>query len=841
MGIKVTNNAWGLLSANITDSDTTISLLDTSKFPVLGVGDYFYGTLINFSNELEIVKVTAIVGLDLTVERGAEGTAPRAYNLGERFELRVTAQTVVDLFTQNSIDAALSAQAAADALAAITIIADDFGDLASAMAAINQAVIDAQTAETGALAAETGALAAQAAAELAAALIPIPTLADVGKILEVNPSGNGYQLVINTGGGVSVIEYYDIELLGSSTPWGTIATQYAEVVAMGNDQYTYLRRLPSGGISSLERVIQYGTAGGGYVIAPLNETLPNGIVALTQTDVAFVVQNTLQLWRLTLPAGTWAQVGVDFPTPPLGSERLAALNCTDVILTSSSNVVRGYRWDENTTSWSNLGLTGVSIPFGDLTAISDTDFVALGMDSSWTRFRLTGTVVSQVGTGRLLPQMNPLETSHYGVCTVNSTDIAIALMSQTIPDSGIYMMRWNEAALTFDVLNIFYPVTVGGAPSPTLQGRHMSITTDSSDRLHLVVSQNDVATVYDFELKYNAGELPYVPPRLSCVSIPPPQPVFPPVIPVPAYTWTASVEQGIGTPLTAVSFFGTYPMARLNSTTMAMGNTQFPDWMHRYTWNGSNWILGAGVEIPTGISSITALSPTEVCVTGPAGIEKWLFAGAWYKIGSTVQTPFGNGAGACVALTPTRVAISYPTNVLPNSEMAVFEFNVAYPTDWTMVGNPIAGGAVTALNAYDVVTGSASSLRVTRFDGTNWTLLPGLGSPAIPAGSSGISITGATALNGADVAVAYDHFPIGPATPPFPSGFSVIRWDGAAWTQVSGHFNIDFPQYDVKNLMAVTETRITAMCGFYNPNDGGVLTFELTPSSLPTLPLFDPV
>ena len=44
MGVKVTNNAFGTLSASITNSATTI-VLDSgqgARFPTLGSGDFFF-------------------------------------------------------------------------------------------------------------------------------------------------------------------------------------------------------------------------------------------------------------------------------------------------------------------------------------------------------------------------------------------------------------------------------------------------------------------------------------------------------------------------------------------------------------------------------------------------------------------------------------------------------------------------------------------------------------------------------------------------------------------------------------------------------------------------------
>jgi hypothetical protein len=93
MGVKFTNNATAELASSITDVQTTIVLASGqgAKFPALGVGDYFYATLVNPSNELEIVKVTARSIDTLTILRAQEGTSSRAYNAGERLELRVTA------------------------------------------------------------------------------------------------------------------------------------------------------------------------------------------------------------------------------------------------------------------------------------------------------------------------------------------------------------------------------------------------------------------------------------------------------------------------------------------------------------------------------------------------------------------------------------------------------------------------------------------------------------------------------------------------------------------------------------------------------------------------------
>jgi hypothetical protein len=98
MGIKLTNNAFATLAAGINSSATSITLTSGqgARFPTLSAGDYFYATLIDTSNNLEIVKCTARSTDVLTVVRAQETTTARAYSTGDRIEIRLTAATFVD-------------------------------------------------------------------------------------------------------------------------------------------------------------------------------------------------------------------------------------------------------------------------------------------------------------------------------------------------------------------------------------------------------------------------------------------------------------------------------------------------------------------------------------------------------------------------------------------------------------------------------------------------------------------------------------------------------------------------------------------------------------------------
>ena len=76
------NNAFSTLASGINDSVTSISLDsgDGAKFPSPSSPTYFYATLIDTSNNLEIVKCTARSTDVLTVTRAQESTTARAYS-----------------------------------------------------------------------------------------------------------------------------------------------------------------------------------------------------------------------------------------------------------------------------------------------------------------------------------------------------------------------------------------------------------------------------------------------------------------------------------------------------------------------------------------------------------------------------------------------------------------------------------------------------------------------------------------------------------------------------------------------------------------------------------------
>jgi hypothetical protein len=101
MPIKFTNNATTTLASSITASATSIPLAvgTGALFPPVTTasGNFFYATLVDSSNNIEIVKVTNRATDTVTVVRGQDGTTAKAYIGGDKFELRPTAAGLEDL------------------------------------------------------------------------------------------------------------------------------------------------------------------------------------------------------------------------------------------------------------------------------------------------------------------------------------------------------------------------------------------------------------------------------------------------------------------------------------------------------------------------------------------------------------------------------------------------------------------------------------------------------------------------------------------------------------------------------------------------------------------------
>ena len=87
------NNASTTLTADITNVATSFNVTAGALFPAATTGgDYFYCTLVDSSNNLEIIKVTNRSTNTFTITRAQEGTTARAYtSAATKVELRPTA------------------------------------------------------------------------------------------------------------------------------------------------------------------------------------------------------------------------------------------------------------------------------------------------------------------------------------------------------------------------------------------------------------------------------------------------------------------------------------------------------------------------------------------------------------------------------------------------------------------------------------------------------------------------------------------------------------------------------------------------------------------------------
>jgi hypothetical protein len=97
------NNAFSALAGSLTNVATTMTVQTGhgDRFPQITAPNYAYVTLQDSSNNIEIVKVTARAAASdsMTITRAQEGTAARAWNIGDIVELRVTAAGLSQMAT----------------------------------------------------------------------------------------------------------------------------------------------------------------------------------------------------------------------------------------------------------------------------------------------------------------------------------------------------------------------------------------------------------------------------------------------------------------------------------------------------------------------------------------------------------------------------------------------------------------------------------------------------------------------------------------------------------------------------------------------------------------------
>lgn len=88
------NNAISTLASPLGISDTSMSIAPGtgSRWPVIAAPNFAYTTLEDAAGNIEIIKITAHTSgsTAFTIERGQQGTAARAYTIGDLVEMRLT-------------------------------------------------------------------------------------------------------------------------------------------------------------------------------------------------------------------------------------------------------------------------------------------------------------------------------------------------------------------------------------------------------------------------------------------------------------------------------------------------------------------------------------------------------------------------------------------------------------------------------------------------------------------------------------------------------------------------------------------------------------------------------
>lgn len=90
------DNAYGTIGSGIGTTDTSIALTTGHgvRFPTIASPQVMYATLVNSSNVVEQIKITAHAASSdtLTVTRAANSTTAKAWSAGDRIEARLTSE-----------------------------------------------------------------------------------------------------------------------------------------------------------------------------------------------------------------------------------------------------------------------------------------------------------------------------------------------------------------------------------------------------------------------------------------------------------------------------------------------------------------------------------------------------------------------------------------------------------------------------------------------------------------------------------------------------------------------------------------------------------------------------
>ena len=94
MAVVFSNQAETTLDGNVLAGDGTIDVTDGSVFAAITGTEYYYCTMVDTSDNFEIVKVTSRATNTLTVTRAQDGTAAQGFTDLDKIQIRLTAVTL---------------------------------------------------------------------------------------------------------------------------------------------------------------------------------------------------------------------------------------------------------------------------------------------------------------------------------------------------------------------------------------------------------------------------------------------------------------------------------------------------------------------------------------------------------------------------------------------------------------------------------------------------------------------------------------------------------------------------------------------------------------------------
>lgn len=178
MALKFANFARSTIATTpspaTTGTSLTVAAGQGSRFPTLGVGDYFYAVMVRRSdNAKEIVKVTARSTDTMTIDRAQEGTTGLTFTTGDYFENRLTAEQLATYSSTAVANTWSGAQTFTDAATFQDTVDFDAAVTFDVSPTVPDGVAASDAASVGQLDAEAAArTAAIAAAVLPATLAP---------------------------------------------------------------------------------------------------------------------------------------------------------------------------------------------------------------------------------------------------------------------------------------------------------------------------------------------------------------------------------------------------------------------------------------------------------------------------------------------------------------------------------------------------------------------------------------------------------------------------------------------------------------------------------------------